>query len=437
MAYRTLAKLFHMDASNERFEKNTELATARLKAESTFRTGVETAHGELFLAVPRELSVLNETILRRERQIALALSKLPPIARGALIRSLVIDEVVCSNELEGVYSTRRQINDLLETTSSDSAKLEHKRFRALAQLYLELSDQEHIFPQTPEDIRTIYDRIMKGEGLGENSPDGVLFRKGEVNIIGSGGEVIHTGLYPESRIVSAMTHMLALASSEDIPETFSAVISHFLFEYAHPFYDGNGRTGRYLLALYLSRPLSTLTALSVSRSIAESRNPYYRAFREVEDPLNHGELTPFALVMLEYVNVAQQRVLSDLEARQGQFEVTRAALDELSRSAELPEKERDTLFMLAQYALFGAFPDALLRDVAEYLGLKEPMARRHTKRLEEKDLVRAEGARPLRFVLTDRAKELLKIPGGAWGWLPRLPTADSHPFVQAFAPRAN
>ncbi len=413
MAYRTLAKLFHMDASNERYEKNAALATARLEAESTFRTSVETASGELFLAVPRELSVLNETILRRERQIALLLSRLPPIATGALIRSLVIDEVVCSNELEGVHSTRRQINDLLETTPGDPSKLEHKRFRELARLYLALSDYEHIFPNTPEDIRAICDRIMEGEDLGKDAPDGILFRKSEVSIIGDGGKVIHTGLSPESRIVSAMTRMIALATSKDIPETFGAVISHFLFEYAHPFYDGNGRTGRYLLALYLSRPLSTLTALSVSRSIAESRGSYYHAFREVEDPLNHGELTPFVLTMLEYVDAAQQRVLSDLEARQGQLEVTIAAIDELAKSTALPDKERDVLFMLAQYALFGAFPDVLLRDVANYLNLKESMARRHTKRLEEKDLLKTVSARPLRFVLTDRAKGLLRIPESA------------------------
>lgn len=66
--------------------------------------------------------------------------------------------------------------------------------------------------------------------------------------------------------------------------------------------------------------------------------------------------------------------------------------------------------MLAQHSLLGAFPDVLFRDVAEYLNLKESMARRRTKRLEEKGLVETASARPLRFVLTDRSKELLKIP---------------------------
>lgn len=48
--------------------------------------------------------------------------------------------------------------------------------------------------------------------------------------------------------------------------------------------------------------------------------------------------------------------------------------------------------------------------MAEYLNLKESMAKRHTKRLEEKGLVETVSARALRFVLTDKAQELLKIP---------------------------
>lgn len=302
MAYQSLEKLFHMDASNDRFGNNVTLAASRREAESTFKTSFDISGEELFLATPRELSLINETILGREREIAVALADLPAIARGALIRSLVIDEVVCSNELEGVYSTRRQINELLETMPVDSSRLSHRRFRELARLYLELSDDAHVLPRTPEDIRRIYDRIMSGEDLGEDAPDGTLFRKGEVSIIGDGGRVIHQGISPESRIISALSQMISLASSPDIPGTYRAAASHFIFEYTHPFYDGNGRTGRYLLALYLSQSLSTLTALSLSRVIAENRSPYYKAFREAEHPLNHGELTPFVIMLLQYVD---------------------------------------------------------------------------------------------------------------------------------------
>lgn len=409
MAYQSLEKLFHMDASSKRFENNVALAASRREAESSFKTSFDIGGEELFLATPRELSLLNETILGREREIAVALADLPAIARGALIRSLVIDEVVCSNELEGVYSTRRQINELLETMPVDSSRLSHRRFRELARLYLELSDDAHVLPQTPEDIRHIYDRIMSGEDLGEDAPDGALFRKGEVSIIGDGGRVIHQGISPESRIISALSQMISLASSPDIPGTYRAAASHFIFEYAHPFYDGNGRTGRYLLALYLSQSLSTLTALSLSRVIAENRNPYYRAFREVEHPLNHGELTPFVIMLLQYVDVAQQRILSDLEIRGSQFQIVRRNLERPSEQEPIPDKQRDLLFMLAQFDLFGAFPDVPIEGMEKYLGLRREMTRKHVRALEERGLTKKVSGRPLRFALTEKGETLLGI----------------------------
>ena len=96
MPYASLEKLFHKDASPDRFTQNTQMAQLRLAAESTFRTGIVLPQGELFLATPRELSVLNEHVLQLERRVSQALNALPHIAQGALIRSLVIDEVVCT-----------------------------------------------------------------------------------------------------------------------------------------------------------------------------------------------------------------------------------------------------------------------------------------------------------------------------------------------------
>ena len=411
MTYQTLKKLFYVDSSSERFNNNVSLAATRREAESTFKTGFKINGKELFLAAPRELSLLNETILGREREIAVALSGLPAIARGALIRSLVITEVVCSNELEGVYSTKRQINDLLDSAPADSGNLSRRRFRELARLYLELSNSSRNLPKTPEDVRGIYDHIMSGEELGEDAPDGMLFRREGVDVIGSGGKIVHRGLEPEREIISAVSQMISLASSPEIPGTYRAAISHFIFEYAHPFYDGNGRTGRYLLALYLSQPLSTLTSLSLSREIAENRRPYYKAFCEVEHPLNHGELTSFVLMLLQYVDAAQQRILSDLEVKSGQFEVAKSNLERLAREERLPDKQRDLLFMLAQFRLFGAFPDVPLKGIGEYLGLKRAMTRKHAGILEKRGLVKKAGSRPLRFTLTEKGEIVLGIAG--------------------------
>lgn len=340
MPYRTLSTLFHMDKSTSALANNRSLAKERRSADSSFRLGISAGDDELFFAVPRELSVLNESVLRKERRVSSLYASLPPVARGALVRSLVIDEVVSTNALEGIHSTRRQIDELL-SEARDYPSLSDKRFMELANLYVGLTSEEQALPTSAEDIRGIYDKVMQGENLGDNAPDGLLFRKSGVDIIGVGGRVLHRGLEPEGKIISAIAAMISLASSDEIPETYSAIAAHYLFEYIHPFYDGNGRTGRYLLALYLSRPLSLLTALSLSRAIAENKAPYYRAFKDSENPLNHGELTHFVMCLMEYISNAQDGLITDLTEKIGQIDGIHQIIEEL----DMNEREHAVLFL--------------------------------------------------------------------------------------------
>lgn len=413
MAYRSLEKLFYADGSSERFATNKLLAEERLESEYAFRTGIMTPVGELFLATPHELLVLNERVLRLERKVSKALEQLPPVARGALVRSLVVDEVVSTNDLEGVHSTRRQIGDVLASIDSGDEKgtVRTRRFRELAKLYLGLSDPHRIFPSDPSGIRAIYDQVMSGEDLGDNAPDGELFRKGEVGVYASNGKLLHSGVAPEAAIIEALEKMLDLVGSEDVPEIYSAIISHYLFEYIHPFYDGNGRTGRYLLALFLSRPLSTLTSLSLSRVIAEHRDAYYREFRTAESKLNHGELTFFVMNILGDIQVAQNQLVDSLEKKRSDLSDMRGRVDALGNDRGLSEREVGVLYMLGQLELFAAFPEATLAELAEYSGVGPQQTRKYMRALEELGLVEVVKRRPLSFKLSDIGRAALGLAG--------------------------
>ena len=153
--YPTLEKLFYSDSSSERVEHVKAEAERRLNNPASFRTGIELSSGELFLATPRELSLLNEKMLRVERKVSQLWRDLPGIARWAYLRSLIMDEIMFTNEMEGVHSSRRQIEEALESAEAKRPTKEAKRFREFASLYLELTDSNHVYPQTPADNRAM------------------------------------------------------------------------------------------------------------------------------------------------------------------------------------------------------------------------------------------------------------------------------------------
>ena len=80
LSYKRLDRLFHENTSSNRKSENEHEAQTRLTAPSSFRTGIDVGADELFLAVPRELSIATEKILRTERKVSQLWRDLPGIA---------------------------------------------------------------------------------------------------------------------------------------------------------------------------------------------------------------------------------------------------------------------------------------------------------------------------------------------------------------------
>ena len=412
MAYPTLEKLFHKDVSSRRFENHKEQLSLRLEAESTFRTGIMLKHGELFCAVPRELSVANEQVLRRERKVSALWKALPPVALGSFLRSLILDEVVYSNEIEGVHSTRRQIEAALNEAKRDTSSLAgasekpHAPFMEFARLYLGLTDNPQL-PSTLQEIRDIYDAVVRDSLDKRDQIKHSLFRTRPVVIESNRGKILHEGVTPEDSIKKMLDQMLALMHSEDMPETYSALLSHFLFEYIHPFYDGNGRTGRYLLALSLNAPLSQPTVLSLSRVIAENKSAYYKAFDVTERPLNCSEATHFVMTMLDLIGQAQEDLIADLQSKRRSLDILGRKVDSLDES--FSERDRDLLFFVGQLSLFDTLEETGTRAAAHHLGVTIPTARKALESLRERGFIERTNARPAVYRLSDQGKSALGI----------------------------
>lgn len=399
MEYRTLARLFHADRSMDSYANHDRLARQRLEADSTFTTGIGTPLGELFIATPRCVCMLTQKVLLAERQVSAMWRSIPGVMRWNYIYHAISEELLATNEMEGVRSTRKETEAAVAAArqARTEGDMEKARFGEFAKLYLNLTNRDVELPKTLEDIRDIYDKIALDEIDDKNRPDGELFRKGDVEVQGPHGTVIHSGVSSEARISALLAQMMDLARSDTIPFLQRAIASHFLFEYTHPFYDGNGRTGRYLLALYLSHDLTLPTVLSLSRTIAENKNEYYKAFTEAEDKLNSGELTFFVYTILGLIERAQESLIEELGVKIDQLDKATVLRDELRREHALSTNATLLLYAVMQEELFDTTKSMTLEDAGGDLMLTKQTIRKYVDELAGASLIEFTGRRPLRF----------------------------------------
>lgn len=399
-AYETLARRFHMDTSNDAFKNLDHLAAQRREAESTYHTGVITPAGELFVAMPHQLTQALTEVLLAERRVSRLWDSVPGVMQWNYVIDSISGELYATNRMEGVRSTRKEVSRAVTAAArKDSGK--RTRFSEFAHLYLGLRDDTSKAPRTLEDIRSIYDKVVLGEVSEEDRPDGALFRAKGVDVLGPGGRRVHEGVNGEAQISALLTRMMLLVSDGGLPPVLAAVVSHFLFEYIHPFYDGNGRTGRYLLALYLKEDLTLPTVLSLSRTIAENKSAYYKAFKVVEDPLDRGELTPFVLTMLDLISKAQKNLEDELAGRVGLLKKAGDLSTRLAHDNDLPKTASDLLYFVVQEEVFDTVKAVTLPSAADELRISRQTTRKYLGLLQNKDLVRIIPGRPLRVVASD------------------------------------
>lgn len=274
--------------------------------------------------------------------------KLPEIAKEKLFITQMINEIQSTNDIEGVQSTRREIKDAYDTPG------DKKRFSGIVNMYFGIKNFEITKIESLSDFRTIYDNIFLDEMPEKDRPDGELFRKG-LAFVGSGDKNVHQGDVSEEMINADLTKLIVFMNSESVPSVIKAIITHYFFEYIHPFYDGNGRMGRFLLSSYLSRKLDALTGISISNSIYQNRSKYEKAFSGVSNPRNKADLTLFIQDILEIIVEGQTLMIETSEMMQDKLNVISSVISEF----DITELQRHILFILSQNRLFDLFDERI------------------------------------------------------------------------------
>ncbi|NRB42341.1 MAG: Fic family protein [Pseudomonadales bacterium] len=103
-----------------------------------------------------------------------------------------------------------------------------------------------------------------------------------------------------------------LHCEDDVDPLIKMAVGHYQFEAIHPFYDGNGRTGRVLNVLYLiEQGLLTLPTLYLSRYIVEKKQDYYHLLNQVT---SDGCWEEWILFMLQGVEESSLWTCNKIEA---------------------------------------------------------------------------------------------------------------------------
>jgi len=377
MEYELLSKIF--------YKKPTEYESiydARFNSEASIKLPIKIHENVGFIFNTNEITKFLVKIYKTINKINLLRTHLPNIAINSYIIKSLKDEIALTNEIEGVRSTRKEIEDAIDSIKNDK----NARFKGLVDKYFKLISNEIIPLNNCEDIRTIYDALVLPEIEKENLPDGILFRKEPVQVVSATQKEKHRGIMPESKIIESLDLCLDFLKNDDIDSLIKISAFHYLFGYIHPFYDGNGRTSRFISSYLIKNELDVLLALKLSYTVKNNINKYYKAFDICNDRKNKGDITFFVVTFLELLSQASDDLYTKIADLNDQLNYYNNIINTLVNEKVLNDKQAKCIFILCQNRLFD---DTYMNmnTLTELLEKSDTTTRKILKSLESKNLL--------------------------------------------------
>ena len=383
MAYETLKKI-HYKSTPEEYEQ-----AYQRKISSDACVNIDFFMGEYpaFFLITPEINRSMAEIYKKDKQIYKLCKYLPGIALDQYEKTCLIDEIVLTNKIEGVHSTRKEIGEVLENLDTEHSQ---NRFYGLVHKYTKLLSNSPVKIETCQDIRNLYDELFLDEIIEKDEdkrPDGLYFRKDSVSVYSATGKELHRGLYPEDKIIENMERALAFLKNNDISLLLRMAAFHYLFGYIHPFYDGNGRTSRFISAYLISKELEPMIAYRISYAIKNQIHSYYEAFQECNDIWNRGDLTPFIEMFIHIIEQAMDELETSLKEK---LRETRICINKLNKCVLNygNEKLARIYEVLINVALFSEMGISG-KELCDCLNMSEATVRKYLNKVQENGLLKS------------------------------------------------
>ena len=192
------------------------------------------------------------------------------------------------------------------------------------------------------------------------------------------GKVVYEPPQDYDSIVMLMSNLESFINNEEMSDADPLVkmaIIHHQFESIHPFYDGNGRTGRIINILYLIKnDLLTLPILYISRYIIQQKDDYYMLLQNVRET---GQWEPWILFMLEAV----------VETAKSTIQVITLMSSAMQRYKQVIRKDAPKVYSHELLNNLFRYPYTKIEFVMSDLEVSRNTAIRYLERLEQLDLL--------------------------------------------------
>ena len=268
--------------------------------------------------LPPKAKIESTTVLKKTIAASRALSEL----KGAIIRlsnpMLLIDtvnlqEAQASSAIENIITTQDELfkASIADKIIENPANKEVIHYKDALWYGVDQLNKRHKRPVLSTNLFIAIMQIIKENQSGIRNIPGTQLKNPAT------GKVIYTPPEGEDVIREKLKNLEDFINEPDeIDPLVKLAIIHYQFEAIHPFFDGNGRTGRIILLLYLKLTgLMDTPALYLSNYIIQHKNEYYVNLKNVTEKGDWETWVLYILDMIEQTSIKGRKQIAEIEKK--------------------------------------------------------------------------------------------------------------------------
>ncbi|MEO6903529.1 MAG: Fic family protein [Bacteroidia bacterium] len=322
------------------------------------------------LLPPDKAKIESVKVLRQLVKSSSVIAELKGIAKmlpnpTILFNAVILKEARASSEIENVITTQDKLYQALSTkgTQADSSTKEVLRYRE-AMLYGFRFIKKKGFLSTNAIIEI--QKILEENAAGIRKLPGTALRNATT------GKVIYTPPDNLDIINRLMKNFEKYINEpDDISPLIKMAVQHYQFESIHPFYDGNGRTGRIINILYLIlNEILESPILYLSEYIVEHKAEYYHLLQEVRTKDNWEAWVIYILKGVEQMAKATIQQVKDINQL-------------FTKTQELVKKKAPKVYSKELIEVLFEHPYCKNEYLIERLGISRVTASKYLKEVEK------------------------------------------------------